>query len=220
MGLPALILAQALVSLAPTIENIQIFSRGTEYRVPSAEDTVPDPNAPELGLKYSALGARYSRQDTVGRRAVTLSDGYYTRLDIHRYASYAILPLFVVEYLAGQQLLTKGSDAPLWAEKVHKPAAYGVAGIFTLNTVTGLMNLAEASKVPKGKKRRWQHSVLMLAADVGMIYGVSVAPSTAQIDARIASGTVGGWTPHKIATVVSMGVATVGYVMMLVGKRD
>ena len=224
MGLPALVLAQALVSLAPTIENVSVLPASTEYRVPSAQYRVPGakyrvPNAKDLRLPYSVLGTRYP-QDSVRRRAVSLSDGYYTRLDIHRYASYATLPLFLIEYLAGQKLLEKGSAAPLWAEKLHKPAAYAVAGVFTLNTVTGLLNLAEAAKVPQGRKRRWVHSVLMLAADAGFIYGVSVAPSTAKIDARIASGKVGGWTPHKISTVASMGIATVGYLMMYLGKGD
>jgi hypothetical protein len=225
MGLPALVLAQALVSLAPTIENVSLLPARTEYRVPSTEYLggaaghllASEDEGP--GLPYSVLGTRYSPSDT-GRRAVSLSDGYYTRLDIHRYASYATLPLFLIEYLAGQKLLEKGSAAPLWAERVHKPAAYAVAAVFTVNTVTGLLNLAEASKVPQGKKRRWVHSVLMLAADAGFIYGVSVAPSTAKIDARIASGKVGGWTPHKISTVASMGVATVGYLLMYLDKGD
>lgn len=213
MGLPALVLAQALVSLAPTISNVRSFPLGTEYRVPSTGYAPPGAPAPS----FDGTGLV---PDSVRPRAIMLSDGYYSRLDIHRYASYATLPLFVIEYLAGQQLLTKGSAAPLWAEKVHKPAAYAVAAVFTVNTVTGLLNLAEASKVPQGKRKRWVHSVLMLAADVGMIYGVSVAPSTAKIDARIASGKVGGWTPHKISTVASMSVATIGYLMMLVGKSD
>jgi hypothetical protein len=220
MGLPTLMLLQALVSLAPTIENVRVLSGSTEYRVPRTEYQAPDANNRDRGLPYSVLGTRYSPADTLRPRAVSLSDGYYTRLDIHRYASYATLPLFLIEYLAGQKLLEKGSAAPLWAERVHKPAAYAVAGVFTLNTVTGLLNLAEASKMPQGKKRRWVHSILMLAADAGFIYGVSVAPSTAKIDARIASGKVGGWTPHKISTVASMGVATVGYLLMYLDKGD
>jgi len=213
MGLPALVLAQALVSLAPTVQNVRSLPPRAEYVAPGA---VAFPQGSVAATPWGSAMV----PDTVRQRAVMLSDGYYTRLDIHRYASYATLPLFVIEYLAGQQLLTKGSAAPLWAEKVHKPAAYAVAGVFTVNTVTGLLNLAEASKVREGKQKRWLHSVLMLAADAGMIYGVSVAPSTAKIDARIAGGKVGGWTPHKIATVASMTVATVGYVMMLVGKSD
>ena len=157
--------------------------------------------------------------DTVRRRrAVSLSDGYYKRLDIHRLASYGIIPLFLLEYAAGQKLLEEGSAAPLWAEKVHKPAAYLVAGLFTLNTVTGLWNLAEAGKVESGKSRRWVHAIMMLAADAGFIYGASVAPSTAKIDDRIESGTRGGWTPHKVTTVASMGVATTAYLLMYLRK--
>lgn len=226
MGLPALMLAQALVSLSPTIENVSVLPSSGEYRVPrtdypgaSADYRLPSADDPDLHLRSSVVGPRYAI-DTLRPRSVSLSDGYYTRLDIHRYAGYATLPLFLIEYLAGQKLLEQGSAAPLWAERVHKPAAYAVAGIFTVNTVTGLLNLAEASKVPQGKKRRWVHSALMIAADVGFIYGASVAPSTAKIDARIASGKVGGWTPHKISTVASMGVATVGYLLMYLDKGD
>lgn len=212
MGLPAVILAQALVSLAPTLENTSILAPAVAAFADAPSGLGPAFPGPQ--------GMRWILPDTVRPRAVTLSDGYYTRLDIHRYAGYAMLPLFAIEYFAGQKLLEEGSAAPLWAEKVHKPAAYLVAGLFTLNTVTGLWNLAEASKVETGKKRRWIHAILMLAADAGFIYGASVAPSTAQIDERIANGTRGGWTKHKIATVASMGVATAGYLMMYLWKSE
>ena len=211
MGLPALILAQALVSLSPTVENTSLLAPVVAAAPLTFE-----------GSPVFAPEASWFAQfpDTVRSGAISLSDGYYTRLDIHRYAGYATLPLFAIEYLAGQKLLEKGSAAPLWAEKVHKPVAYLVAGVFTLNTVTGLLNLAEAGKVPQGKKRRWVHSIMMLAADAGFIYGATVAPSTAQIDARIASGKRGGWTPHKAATVASMGVSTFAYLMMYIWKGE
>ena len=211
MGLPALILAQALVSLAPTVENTSLLAPVVTAAPLTFEDSPVF--APEAAW-FAQL------PDTVRTGAISLSDGYYTRLDIHRYAGYATLPLFAIEYLAGEKLLKNGSAAPLWAEKVHKPAAYLVAGVFTLNTVTGLLNLAEASKVPQGKKRRWVHSIMMLAADAGFIYGATVAPSTAKIDARIASGKRGGWTPHKAATVASMGVSTFAYLMMYIWKVE
>lgn len=213
MGLPALILAQTLVSFAPTMENVHALPPGGAYFVPLAEAETPIGALPPPGGLSTA-------PDSVRHRAITLSDGYYTRLDIHRYAGYAVLPLFAIEYLAGEKLLQHGSAAPLWAEKVHKPAAYLVAGVFTLNTITGLLNLAEASKVPQGRQRRWVHSVMMLAADAGFVYGAAVAPTTAKIDARIAAGKRGGWTPHKISTVASMGVATIAYLMMYVEKGD
>jgi hypothetical protein len=212
MGLPALILAQALVSFAPTLENVHALPPGSGYRFPLA--AVGEWNGAWVPSSEPSV------PDSVRHRAVTLSDAYYTRLDIHRYAGYAALPLFAIEYAAGEKLLNHGSAAPLWAEKVHKPVAYLVAGVFTVNTVTGLLNLAEASKVAQGRKRRWWHSVLMLAADGGFIYGASVAPTTAKIDARIAAGKRGGWTPHKISTVASMGVATIGYLMMYLDKGD
>ncbi len=194
MLLPVL-LAQTLVSYAPSVENLSVLS--AVHSAPTTINVFPGDSGPR-------------------QQAVTLSDGYYTRLDIHRYASYATLPLFLIEYLAGQKLLQEGSDAPLWADAVHKPAAYALAGVFTVNTVTGLWNLAEAGGVKQGKTRRWVHAMLMLAADAGFIYGASIAPSTDDIDARIAAGERGGWTPHKRATVASMGVAVAGLAMMYI----
>lgn len=213
MGLPALFLAQALVSLAPTLENVRTLPTSSEYRVPSSEFQV-------LGTRNTEPGAINVVPDTVRRRkAITLSDGYYARLDIHRAAGYAVLPLFAISYLSGQQELQKGSAAPLWADKVHRPSAYLLAGVFTLNTVTGVLNLSEASKVQHGKTRRWVHAALMLASDAAMIYGVAKAPSLSTIDDRIAAGKRGGWTPHKSFTVASMSLATVGYLMMFVWKE-
>ena len=214
MGLAAVVLAQALVSLAPTLDNVRLLSaERAGYQAPSAPALAADPG---LLLADGPLAL----PDTVRRRrrAISLSYGYYRRLEVHRVVGYGVPPLFLLEYLAGQKLLQEGSAAPLWAEKVHKPAAYALAGLFTVNTVTGLINLAEARKVEQGKTRRWVHSLLMLAADAGFIYGASVAPTTAKIDDRIAGGQRGGWTPHKITTVASMSVATAAHVMMYLWK--
>jgi O-acetylhomoserine/O-acetylserine sulfhydrylase-like pyridoxal-dependent enzyme len=60
----------------------------------------------------------------------------------------------------------------------------------------------------------------MLAADAGFVYSVVKAPTTAKVDARIAAGTRGGWTPHKASAVASMGVATISYLMMYVWKGE
>jgi hypothetical protein len=217
MGLPALILAQALVSLAPTLENVRTLQPSAEdqgqFRVPGSELQVLRTGNPEPGTLLVV-------PDSLRRhRAVTLSDGYYARLDIHRFAGYATLPLMAVTYFSGRQELAHGSAAPLWADKSHKPAAYLLAGVFALNTVTGVMNLAEASPVRQGKTRRWVHSIMMLAADAAMVYGIARAPSLDAVDARLAAGKRGGWTPHKFGTVTSMSLATVGYLMMFVWKE-
>jgi hypothetical protein len=211
MGLAALLLVQALTSLAPTISNVSSLPLPNELAPRSTE-------LPSTGPGQSSF--LMPRVVAAPQQAVQLSDGYYTRLDIHRYAGYAVIPLFVLEYVAGQKLLQEGSAAPLWAEKVHKPAAYAVAGIFTLNTVTGLWNFIEAGKVKQGKKRRTWHTVLMLAADAGFVYSAAKAPTTEKIDARIASGKRGGWTPHKASAVASMSLSTLAYLMMYVWKGE
>ena len=216
MSLPILLLAQ-IASLTPTIDNSRALPATLlpyEVSLPAVE------GAPAVAESGYRLGAIDLRGDTAIRQSVDLSDGYYTRLDIHRYASYATLPLFAIEAIAGQKLLEEGSGAPLWAEKVHKPAAYLVAGIFTVNVVTGLMNYGEAKKVKQGRKRRNLHTILMLASTAGFIYSGTKAPSTSDVDDRIAAGKRGGWTQHKAAAWASMGVATVGYLMMYVIKGD
>ncbi len=211
MGLPAVVLAQALVSLAPTMQNVRTLEY-SQFRVPSSQFVALGNGNPDLGM---AAGV----PDSIRRhRAISLSDGYYTRLDIHRYAGYATLPLIAISYLSGQQELTRGSAAPLWADKAHKPAAYLLAGLLALNTVTGVANLAEASRVKQGKTRRWVHSIIMLASDAAMIYGIAKAPTLDQIDARIAAGKRGGWTPHKSFTAASLSLATAGYLMMFIWK--
>src|SRR5262245_30011803 len=211
MGLAALCLVQALTSLAPTLENVRALPPAHQLQLPPIEWPAEPADEPVFAMPVLT---------PTPQQAIQLSDGYYTRLDIHRYAGYAVLPLFALEYFAGQKLLEEGSGAPLWAEKVHKPAAYAVAGIFTLNTVTGLWNLAEAGKVKQGKKRRTLHSILMLAADAGFVYSAIKAPTTAKIDDRIESGKRGGWTPHKASAIASMGVSTFAYLMMYIWKNE
>jgi hypothetical protein len=126
MGLTALLLVQALTSLAPTLENVRTLP-------PVHTLVLLDAEGPAFTVGEPRPGGAAMLSAAERPQAVQLSDGYYTRLDIHRYAGYAVLPLFLLEYLAGEKLLEEGSAAPLWAEKVHKPAAYAVAGIFTLN---------------------------------------------------------------------------------------
>lgn len=214
MALPALLLAQTLLSLPPRLTSF-----------PSYEAALPATvvEAPTGVLEHGSVPTLFplaSVADSVRRRhAIRLSYGYYRRLDLHRWVGYAVPPLLLAEFLAGDKLLKEGSDAPLWAEKSHKPIAYALAGIFTFNAVTGVWNLAEAGKVESGKRRRWVHSIMMLVSSAGFIYSAQIAPSTGDIDARIAAGKRGGWTPHKRAAVASIGLATVAHAMMFIWKE-
>ncbi|MBK7905015.1 MAG: hypothetical protein IPJ78_00465 [Gemmatimonadetes bacterium] len=148
-------------------------------------------------------------RDTV----VDLSAAYYTRLSVHRAASYTMLPLFAFQYLAGRQLYDKSFEAPAWARTGHRVAATGVAALFAVNTVTGVMNLYEARREPEGRGRRVFHAVMMLAADAGF--------TATGILAERAEGSNDDRDLHRAVALGSVAVATIGYLTMLdVFRRD
>ncbi len=107
-------------------------------------------------------------------RAIVHSDAYYTRLAIHRYASYAILPLFAGEYYVGQRVL---NDEPQRSSLrgMHTVLGLGIFAAFAANTVTGVWNLWEARHDP-GAARRDTHVILMLLADAGFAATAATIP--------------------------------------------
>lgn len=140
--------------------------------------------------------------------AFEYSDGYRTRLKIHKYASYATLPLFVAQYAVGQKLYNgNGSDS---TRSVHGALAASTAVLFGVNTVTGVWNLAEGRKDPSHRTKRMVHGVLMLVADAGFVATGMMAPDN--------EGEGGGSSAssHRTVALASMGVATVAYLMMLI----
>ena len=108
-------------------------------------------------------------------RAVEYSDLYYTRLTIHRWGSYAMIPLFVAEYSLGQNLMNDASPAS-WIKPTHSVVAGGVGVLFGVNTITGAWNLWDARADPDGRTRRIVHSVLMIVADAGFVATGATAP--------------------------------------------
>ena len=147
----------------------------------------------------------------VRRKAVVYSDGYSTRLRIHKTLSWGMLPLFAASYFSGDQLLTKGIDAPSWARSMHGPAATGSAILFGANTVTGGWNLWEGRKDPTGRTRRILHSVLFTAASGGFAYaGTKLADDAEEnLSAR---------RNHRNLALGSIGVSTVSWLIMLIGN--
>lgn len=135
-------------------------------------------------------------------QAVEYSDAYFTRLTIHKYASYAMVPMFVAQYVAGERLMDKGDDAPGWAKDAHGALAGGVAGLFAVNTVTGAWNLWEGRKDPEGRTRRTLHGGLMLLADAGFA-----------ATGALANG--GDRDLHRAVALSSMGVSLLSYAIML-----
>jgi hypothetical protein len=146
-------------------------------------------------------------------RAIEYSDMYGVRLEIHRYASYATIPLFVGEYALGQSLINHppGTSA---ARNAHSIVAYGLAGLFGVNTVTGVWNLWESRHDPADRPRKYIHAALMMLSDAGFVATGATAPGRRRITADPGAARV-----HKELAIGSMAVALGGYLMMLVWKK-
>jgi len=151
--------------------------------------------------------------------ATTYSPGYETRDKIHKYASFASLPLFAAELYLGQ----KTYNAPTTSNSYQGPhIAVGTAlvGLFGVNTVTGAMNLWEARHDTNGRKLRLAHGILMMAADAGFVATVATAPHGVH-NHGLPTPTVDltNRSLHRDAAIGSISVGTVGYLLMLLGKH-
>src|SRR5947199_3447679 len=112
-------------------------------------------------------------RDTVRRRrakAVEVSEWYGRRLTIHRTLSYATIPIFAAQYVAGERLFKESSAAPEWAKTTHRAGATALAGISTVNTVTDLWNLRDSRSTPDHRALRTVHALMMLGADGAFTY--------------------------------------------------
>jgi hypothetical protein len=170
-------------------------------------ETVPCVSAPDT------LRVLHAAVDTPQVIPVEYSEWYGRRVAVHRAASYTMVPLFAAQYAAGRRLYDNPAlDANDWARRAHKPLAYAVGGLFTLNTVTGVWNLWEARKDPEGRGRRTTHALLMLAADAGFA-------ATGMLGSR-AAHQGGSRTVHRNVALGSMATAVVGYLVMLPQLRE
>lgn len=173
-----------------------------DHRVTVRTDSLPVP----LALPATS--------DTVRRRprAIEVSDSYELRLRIHRYASVTMVPLFVAQSVAGNQLYVNGGPNPAWAKTLHNAGAAGLGVLFTVNTVTGLWNLWESRDIEAGRTKRWLHSGFMLASDAGFTYaGVKLS--------KDATRTQEGRDRHRRVAYISMSSALAGYAVMLIGNH-
>lgn len=163
-----------------------------------------------------APDARWTPADTTRPRAVQVSDAYARRLAIHRYASYAMLPLFATQYVLGDRLIDQ-KDA-LYAGRrtepvgdglrgAHVATAIGVATLFTVNTVTGLWNLYDGRGTTEGRGIRTAHTVLMLLADAGFV-------ATGVVGNRATEHGPSEARQHRDVALGAMSVAAVGATLM------
>jgi hypothetical protein len=189
--------------------------------VPSPPDTISEPTdplhprrfVPEPSDTLRVIGdAGAPTNAAVPRRkkkvvAVEYSDWYARRLTIHRWASYATLPLFAGNYATGDQLFRYGNQAPSWALQAHGPLATSVTTLFAVNTMTGGWNLWEGRNDPNGRAWRVTHALLMLGADAGFATAGILANQAERSDQRRRL--------HRTIALTSIGVSLASYVMMI-----
>lgn len=188
-----------------------------------AQAPATGPVGPVMPPVFPTAELAWPDPDTVGGKrpmAREYSDGYYTRLDIHRYASYATLPLFVTEYYLGQKLFSADSGTSNdGLRSAHSAVAYGIAGLFAVNTVTGVWNLWVARKDPEMRTRRYVHSILMIVADAGFVATGASAPGNPEHrDGTPNPDYTDEKNRHRTIAIASMSTALAGYLMMLIWK--
>jgi len=179
--------------------------------------TAPPPEPPP-GLTSARMALAPADTGQRRPRAIEYSNSYAVRLTIHRYASYATLPLFIAEYALGRSLYNTAPDSVSSSVRsAHGAVAVGIAALFGVNTVTGGWNLWDARKDPAGRTRRYVHAALMLVSDAGFVATGALAPSRR---AELA-GTIdpNRRRLHRTVAIASMSTALAGYVMMLIWKK-
>jgi hypothetical protein len=168
-------------------------------------------------LMETRLGiSAYSDTARARPRSVEVSDLYATRLTIHRYGSYAMLPLFGAQYLMGRRLIQQREDIfygrrtePVDAglRRAHKYTAIGVGTLFVVNTTTGVWNLYDSRHTPEHRALRTLHAVTMLLADAGFV-------ATGRLGVRSPSRDPSEGRRHRNFAIGSMSIATAGASLM------
>jgi hypothetical protein len=185
-----------------------------------------DPSAvtPERAASRAGLNAVFSKsvaQTPASTPPVIIeySDAYRTRARIHRIASYATVPLFATELFLGESLYDHPSEGK---KSAHLVVAGSIAGLFAVNTVTGVWNLMEARHDPNGRRRRWVHGLLMLVADAGFVATGALAPDDDGEEGGregAGSGSNSSRSTHRAVAISSIAIASVGYIVQVLGKK-
>src|SRR5438477_8405847 len=191
-----------------------MLGAGVLYLIIGSTSLTPDTvlSRPDTG---SQSRSQVAAQDTLPRRrprSIEVSDWYSRRLTIHRYVSYAVIPVFAAQYAAGRHLFAQSREAPTWAKTVHRVGATATAGMFTVNTVTGVWNLWDSRSVSQNRTLRTAHALMMITADAGFTYAGAKLSNEAEtsLDAR---------KKHRLIALTSMGVTVASGLMMKIWNR-
>jgi hypothetical protein len=172
--------------------------------------------APPL-LAFPSLPLQQDDAQPLHAAAVEHSDGYRTRAKIHKYASFATLPLFAAEVALGQSLYSTQANTGS-RRGLHAAIGSGIVGLFAVNTVTGAWNMfGEGWRDRDGRTLRLVHGLLMMAADVGFLATSATGPNS---DGRGGALTFeSDKVTHRNIAIASVSVGTAGYLLMLIGNH-
>ena len=151
--------------------------------------------------------------------AIEHSDAYQTRAKIHKYASFATLPLFATELWLGQSVFNAPPGGAGSKKGAHIAVGSGIIGLFAVNTVTGAWNMfgSEGGQEKEGRTLRLVHGLLMMAADGGFLATWATAPHGDRFGT--ASNVNNGRSTHRDIAIGSIGVGTAGYLLMFLGNH-
>jgi len=139
---------------------------------------------------------------------------YEIRQDIHKYASYATLPLFAGEFALGQSLSSEPGNSGS-ARGLHAALGTGLVGLFFVETVTGGWNLWQSRHEKNNRTPRMIHGFLMIAANAGFVATSASAPSHHHPSTFDHDRTV-----HRNIAIASIGIGTAGYLLSLFRSLD
>jgi len=167
-------------------------------------------SATPIADSLAAEAARLVADDQ-GQRPVAIeySDAHETRAKIHKYVSWAALPLMATEFALGEKLYNDPDSLNSSSRGVHGAVGAGLIGVFGVQSVTGVWNLVESNQAP-GRTKRLVHGLMMLAAEGGFVAAAVTAPGHRNLvtfDADKAT--------HRDIAIVSLSVGTAGYLLML-----
>jgi hypothetical protein len=166
------------------------------------------PIADALAVESAKLAA-----DAQGTRPVAIeySDAHETRAKIHKYTSWAALPLMATEFALGEKLYNDPNSINSSSRGVHGAVGASLIGVFGVQSVTGVWNLVESNQAP-GRTKRLVHGILMLAAEGGFVAAAVTAPGHGRNDLLTFDANK---STHRDIAIVSLGVGTGGYLLML-----
>jgi hypothetical protein len=177
--------------------------RNVSFGEPLHTDSRP---APALVIAVAAANAADVEQRPV---AVTHSRAFEVRSKIHKFASYATIPLFAAQYVVGEKLYDgTGSES---AKSAHGALVIATAGLFAVNSVTGVWNLWEERHETQGRAKRWIHGLMMLGASAGFVATGATAPDDDDDEGGVSSN---NRSLHRNLAIGSMGISAASYLFM------